>query len=176
MKPLLFAVSFAACMACFAGLQAKEKEETTPTEEAKVAGAAAVQEEAALVAAAHQDALTDKDASLDAKLKGSANALLKSSDGVNTVRRAAWVCAWLRNDREFDRAKKLAQKTVKQSEGMAAETDNANRVERLYWEAWLRAEFLDDKATALKLVAEAEKLSPTDPRLADGKRNWTTGG
>lgn len=159
------------CIVTPAGLNAQE---ISPSERNAVESA--VQEEVDLIAAARQAARQDNDSVVDAKLAAPSNALLKSADGALLARRTAAVCAWLRNDLEFERAEKLARKAIKQLERVAVTGSEADRVERLYWEAWLWAEGLDDKKNALRLVAEAEKLIPDDPRLEWGKRNWSTGG
>jgi hypothetical protein len=171
MKPLLFAVGVAVCLGFQADLKAQESLQPD-----RAAGEAAVQEEVDLIAAAHNAAQQDNDSIVDTKLAAAPHTLLKSVDGILLARRTAAVCAWLRNDLEFERAKKLARKAVRQLERIAVTGSDADRVERLYWEAWLWAEGLDEKKNALRLLAEAEKLIPDDPRLAWGKRNWTTGG
>jgi len=137
---------------------------------AVLSGEAVVAEEVAIVAAAHLAALWDNDGAADAQL--SRPDALKAAASTVLARRAAAVCARLKNQRQIDKAKKLANRTAAQLDRHSAETARTDRVDRLYWEAWLRAEALDDKAAAKRLLWEAEKLAPADPRIAIGKKDW----
>lgn len=81
-------------------------------------------------------------------------------------RRAVGVCAWLRNNDEYGAAIKIAERTVAQLQSMR-EGNDSDRVERLYWEAILRGDFLDQKETAFYLLQEAELLAPEDERILE---------
>jgi hypothetical protein len=99
-----------------------------------------------------------------AQLFSTAGRAHEAATSVVLARRAVEVCAWLRNDNEYGTAMRVAERVLQRLAAMREETD-ADRVERLYCESILLAEFLDRKAEALAVLQAAEKLAPDDDRL-----------
>lgn len=134
---------------------------------AEASAADDVQNEIRAVAQAREAAKQGRDGDADAFLreKGKGEFGAKG-DSVLLARRAAAVCGWLQNENEYDRAIKLAERTIHQLAKMT-ERSAEDRAERLYWEAWLEAEVLDRKTKAIALLRQAEKLAPEDERATD---------
>jgi len=133
---------------------------------------AAIRAEDGIIGATYRAARVDNDDGVDKDLASAPDASLKAPSSVLVSRRSAAVCAWLLYDHDVGRATKLARRVIQALETTPAETAPLDRFERLYWEAWLRAEVLDDKSTALKLIGEAEPLKRDDPRIAWSKKIW----
>lgn len=93
---------------------------------------------------------------------------LKLAASVAYAKRAAEVCAWLCNDNEYGKARVLASHAVVNLGKMDEATDG-DRLERLYWEAWMEGEVLDRKERAIDLLNQAEKLAPEDDRIVELK-------
>jgi len=127
-------------------------------------GKSAAEREVEIVAAARQAARRDDDRRLDAELRAMPASEETAAASVVLARRTAALCAWLRNDNEGERAARFAQRTIQQLSSME-EANDADRVERLYWEAWLEAEMLGHRRRALALLQAAEKLAPNDDRI-----------
>lgn len=123
-----------------------------------------------LIAEIYRAAAFDEAAVTDAKVK-SGSVKLEKAVSVTMARRAATACAWLRNDGDHGRAAAVAGRTVQQLASWQ-EANDAERVERLYWEAWLLGECLENKPKALRLVNRAEKLAPADPRWPQLRSLW----
>lgn len=125
-----------------------------------------IQHEIALVRQAHDAIRADRDTQAESQL--SAASLLKEppAPSVLLARRAATLCGWLRNENDYGRAGKVAQRAVDQLAKMREPSD-ADRAERLYWEALLVGRMLDQKKRALELLERAKTLSPDDDRIAE---------
>jgi hypothetical protein len=128
------------------------------------AAAGPVQAELTIVAAAQRAACADDDSGTDAQLSASGG--LKLVPSVALARRAAVVCGQLQNDNEYPRAIKLAQRAIARLAEMK-EGNDADREERLYWEALLEGRILDHKAKAIVLLEAARALKPDDDRVLD---------
>jgi hypothetical protein len=87
---------------------------------------------------------------------------------VALARRAVGVCAWSRNNGDDGSAMRIAERAVTHLAAMQEERDS-DRVERLYWEAVLRGDFLDQKAVALSLLQASELLAPNDDRIVENQ-------
>lgn len=133
-----------------------------------------LQNEDNLIAIAQMEALLDNDNSVDAELTSEPHEPLAAPESVLVSRRAAAVCVWLLNQQEIGRATRLANRVLQSLAAMPVETSSWDRFERLYWEAWLRAEVLGDRAAAMRLIQEAEPLKPDDARIAWSKQIWGT--
>lgn len=92
----------------------------------------------------------------------------QAAASVTLARRAVGVCAWLRNNGDYGRAMRVAERAVEHLATMS-EAGNADRVERLYWESVLRGDFLDQKEAALSLLQAAEQLAPNDDRILENQ-------
>lgn len=124
-----------------------------------------LQNESLAIAAAHEAARSDDDVGADAQLNRSAiGALAELPASVVLAQRATAVCACLWNENDRARAARVARRTIARLAAMSESTD-ADRAERLIWEATLEAQFLDDKKQALALLQVAEKLAPEDERI-----------
>jgi hypothetical protein len=119
-----------------------------------------------IVANAHSAALLGNDAQVDAELSLAQGIYASAAPTVALSRRAAAVCGWLQNDNQYGLAMKLARRVVA-TFGTTAEPVDADREERLYWEAWLEGRVLDDKSSAVSLLQAAEKLAPKDARVTE---------
>lgn len=86
--------------------------------------------------------------------------------GMLLARRTAAVCGLLRNAGEYVRAEQLATRVIRQLAKLAEQND-ADRAERLFWEAWMEAEVLAHQERALSLLKTAEKLAPEDGRVIE---------
>jgi tetratricopeptide (TPR) repeat protein len=129
--------------------------------------AAAVQSEVEAITRAKDAVRSGRHDDADGLLRGKGKGEFEhKSDGAVIARRAAAVCGWLQNENEYGRAIKLAERTIRHLAKMNERSD-ADRAERLYWEAWLTAEVLDRKSDAIALLREAEKLAPEDERVTD---------
>jgi len=135
----------------------------------------ALQAEAALVFEAKEAAQAGRDEEADAKLAAPSRKELKAEASALLVFRAASVCTGLLNEGKREAAQKLAKRalhTVKKSTEVASH----ERVNRLYWEAWLWAEVLDDKKAAVELLDAASRLAPDDSRILYSRQRWTVEG
>jgi len=137
--------------------------------------ASALKNEDQLISTVHNAARQGEDSTVDSVLAQAPDAILQAPSSVLISRRAAAVCAWLLYDRDTNGSVKLARRVIDALEQMPVESAAMDRFERLYWEAWLRAEILGDKTTALQLIAEAEPLKSGDPRIAWSKKVWGPG-
>jgi len=117
-----------------------------------------------VVTSARQAALAGNDGELDRLLLSQMSVHAQAVPSVSLARRAVGVCAWLRSDGSHGTAIRVAERVLAQLASMR-ESDDADRVERLYWEAMLRVDILDQKALALERLKEAEALAPEDERL-----------
>lgn len=127
----------------------------------------AVEAEVGLISTAYQAAKRDDDTGTDAQLTAQAlGAFATNAPSAILARRAAAVCGWLCNDNDYGRAMKVARRAILRLAVLTEATD-ANRAERLYWEAWLQAKVLDHKIQAIALLKAAEKLAPNDQRVTD---------
>ena len=88
----------------------------------------------------------------------------QKSPSVLLAQRAMAVCGWLTSENEYGRAMRLAQRILPQLARMREDND-ADRVDRLYWEAMLLANILDEKLAAMARLEEAQKLAPEDDRI-----------
>jgi hypothetical protein len=135
----------------------------------------ALQFEVDAVFAAKEAAAAGWEGDLAAKLALPAHKQMKCDPDVNFLFRAASVCACLLNEGKPDSAVKVAKRTL-QVARKAEDVPNTEQVGRLYWEAWLRAEVLDDKKTALALLDAAARLDPNDSRISYGRQRWSVAG
>lgn len=85
---------------------------------------------------------------------------------------SAGVCGWLQSDNDYARAERLARRTIQRLAALDDDND-VDRVERLYWEAWIEGYVLDDKARALAILQVATELAPDDPRISSDAARWT---
>jgi len=138
---------------------------------AGAANALDVAREVNLASIAHSAALQGDNVGADDILTESGKLEQQAGASAILARRAASVCAWLRNDNEYGRAARLAERMIGRLSALT-ETNDADRVERLYWEACLEGNILDHKARALELLREAEKLAPDDPRILEDELRW----
>ena len=124
-----------------------------------------LQQEFKLITAARVAASRDDAADAEAQLlgKGLGELALKPS-GLMLARRTAIVCGLLQNAGEWERASQLAERSVRRL-ALLSEANDADRAERLYWEAWIEARVLDRKVRAIELLRTAEKLAPDDERI-----------
>lgn len=139
---------------------------TTLAAQANASDAAlALETETRLVAqalqAAKRDAHDEADVHLAARGVGSVGSV---SPSVLLARRTAEVCATLRNENDYGRAIRVAERAIALLAKLK-EDNNEDRVERLYWEAALEADILDQKKRAIELLKEAEAISPKDERV-----------
>lgn len=128
---------------------------------------AAFQAEQALIEQARYAAGRDDPAVVDGILASQDGLANQVHPSVLLGRRAAGACAWLRNDGERAAAMRVAERALAVMATMREERD-ADRAERLYWEAVLRGDFLDQKEAALALLQEADRLAPDDDRILEG--------
>jgi hypothetical protein len=127
--------------------------------------ASAVRAEDAIVAAVREQARGDDDDAIDGLILQTPDKLLGVAPSVALARRTVAVCGMLRNDNEYEKATRLAQRTVRKLAKMT-EVLPEDRVERLYSEAWLEAKIIDNKARALQLLEAASVIAPDDERIA----------
>lgn len=118
-----------------------------------------------LVAAAHNAARSDDDTTTDAQIVA-ASLDLNIAPSVLQARRAMAVCGWLQNDNDYGRATKVAQRTLSRLAGLQ-ENNDADRIERLYWEALLEGRILNHKRIALERLAAAKQIKPDDARIVE---------
>jgi len=133
---------------------------------------AALQAEADLVFTAKEAAAAGKDDEADAKLAAPSRKEFKAEAGATFMFRAASACTGLLNEGKREAAEKLAKRAL-QAVKKSTEVAIHERVSRLYWEAWLWAEILDDKKTALELLDAASHLAPDDSRISYSRQRWT---
>ncbi len=124
-----------------------------------------------MIATARQAAVVGDDARADNALTAEMSAAAMTAPSVTLARRAAGVCGWLRSDNDYPRAERLARRTIAQL-AVLSESNDADRVERLYWKAWLEGYALDHKVRALELLQAAGKLAPDDPRIIEDSLRW----
>lgn len=128
---------------------------------------AAVQEELRLVRAVRDAAKRGDDAVLSSTLATAGRGVFgRSASSVAIARRAAMACGELRNENDYVRASKLASRAIEQLAKLEEATDS-DRAERLYWEAWMEANVLDQKLRAIELLRAAEKIAPEDERILE---------
>ncbi len=125
-----------------------------------------LQHEIALVRQAHDAIRAGRDAQVESQLSAASRLKESLPSSVLLARRAAMLCGWLQNDNDYGRAGKVAQRAVAQLSAMK-ETNDADRAERLYWEALLVGRMLDQKKQALELLERAKTLSPEDDRILE---------
>jgi hypothetical protein len=133
-----------------------------------------VQDDLDAIAQSRQAARQNDDNTVDDRLSSRRNnrdTKDTTSASVILARRAAATCGWLRNEGEGDRAVRLARRTVQRLSNLG-ESSNEDRVERLYWEAWLQGEYLGHRGQALRLLNEALRRAPTDARLIAEQSRW----
>jgi len=136
---------------------------------------AALQAEADLVFAAKEAAAAGRDEEADAKLAVPSRKEFKAEASATLMFRAASACAWLLNEGKREAAEKLARRTL-HAVKKSTEVARHERVSRLYWEAWLWAEVLDDKKAGLDLLDAASRLAPDDSRILYSRQRWTAAG
>ena len=126
-----------------------------------------------MIATARQAAVVGDDAGgADNALTAEMSAAAMTAPGVTLARRAAGVCGWLQSDNDYARAERFAQRRPPRALQTMSEEDEADRVERLYWEAWLEGYVMDHKARALELLQAAAELAPDDPRIVEDSLRW----
>jgi hypothetical protein len=157
----------AAALVLFASALLGQPTDPTP----RSAVEADVQNEVRTIADAHRAAKADDDAKVDRHLGAAPAEVRKESASVTLARRAAGVCGWLRSEGDYGRAMAVARRTLKALAPLKERSD-ADRVERLYWEAFLAGEILDYRMRALELLQEAEKLAPDDDRILEAAQRW----
>ncbi len=163
-KPALFVVAAAlAAVFCNPAAIAQSGAETSSS------AVTDVQAEDGVVAAARQSALADDDMGVDVTLFSGLSDRSVDQRSVTLARRAVGVCGWLRNDNEYGRAMRLAERVLQRLAGMS-ESNDTDRVERLYWESVLLAGILGRKADALVKLQEAERLAPDDDRILQSEQ------
>jgi hypothetical protein len=150
-----------ACLAAPAVVRIKAAEVAVAHEAANPA-----LEEVAVVTRAHDAALKDDAAGADAQLASASRFTSGLAPSVVLARRAVEVCGWLQNENHYGRAMKVAQRAVKRLSSMREDND-ADRAERLYWEALLQGHMLDEKVQAIALLDQARALRPDDDRILD---------
>jgi len=133
---------------------------------ASASSADSLQNEIALVTQARAVALSDDDAAVDAQLLAASTLPDAPAPSILLARRAMILCGWLQNEGERARAAKIATRALAHLAKFTESTD-ADREERLYWEACLEARILDHKARAVALLRAAEALNPDDERVID---------
>jgi len=135
-----------------------------PVPQPSVTSTDPVQIETALISRIHATALADTD--VDGLLSSGSPFPDIVAPSVLLARRTMAVCGWLQSDNEYGRAMKLAQRSLARLASMQ-ETNDADRAERLYWEALLEGWVLDQKTKAIATLEAAQKLKPDDDRLVE---------
>lgn len=125
-----------------------------------------VQIETALIVKAHAAARAGGAADVDSLLASASPLPDCVAPSVLLARRTTAVCGWLQSDNEYGRAIKIARSSLGRLAAMK-ETNDADRAERLYWEAFLVGRILDQKAKAVTLLEAARKIAPEDERTAE---------
>jgi len=129
--------------------------------------------EARLVASVYTAALTSpRGVDVTASLTAASPFPTPMAPSVLLARRAMSVCSLLQSDNEYGRAMRLAEDTLARLADMQ-ETTDADRVERLYWEALLEGWVLDQKAQAVVTLEAARKIKPDDDRILDLEHDLT---
>ncbi len=114
--------------------------------------------------------------SADAGELSSHRDLVSSASKLNTdephsvvfARRNVILCGWMQNQNKYAQATKIATWAV----GLLShlkEPNDAAHLERLYWEALLLGQFMDQKVKAIKLLDAATMLDPKDERISSLK-------
>lgn len=119
-----------------------------------------------LIAALHDAAKYHDTATIDGALGAAPDVRLGVGRSVAMARRSATACAWLCNQNQYGDAMVLARRTIADLAELR-EGSPADRAERLFWEAWLNAEVLGDRTTALALLKTARNAAPQDKHLEE---------
>jgi hypothetical protein len=124
-----------------------------------------LRQELKLINAARAAAMRDDSVGAEAQiLENAVGRLAAKPRSLLLAQRTAIVCGLLQNADEWERASHLAERAIRRL-ALLTEENDADRAERLYWEAWIEARVLDRKVRAIELLQAAEKLAPNDERI-----------
>lgn len=127
-------------------------------------GQSPLQSEAIALQLAHDAIYRGDSASWQSLLQQSPDSRLNIAGSSALAQRAGSLCAWLMNENRYGAAMSVARWAVAQL-ATQKEAKTGDRVNRLYWEAWLEGTVLENHDRAVTLLESAEVLAPADARL-----------
>lgn len=131
---------------------------------ASFAGAAIPTDDTSVIAELHSAARTRNSAAIGLLLNAAPDPRMPAAHSVSIVRRTVVACQWLCNENRYGDAIALAHAALVILQPIH-ETTLPEQAECLYWEAWLNAEVLGDRAQALALLKSAQADDPADARV-----------